>query len=79
MHCCNRIAGKNLANPIAMILCVAMMFRYSFGMETEAKAIEQAVSATLQAGIRTPDLRGKDGTKEVGDAIVAHIKKSLGI
>ncbi|EEP77703.1 3-isopropylmalate dehydrogenase [Uncinocarpus reesii 1704] len=73
------IAGKNVANPIAMILCVAMMFRYSFNMEAEAKAIEQAVSATLDAGIRTPDLGGKAGTSDVGDAIVARIKKSLGI
>ncbi|KAI1932178.1 3-isopropylmalate dehydrogenase B [Ophidiomyces ophidiicola] len=73
------IAGKNVANPIAMILCVAMMFRYSFGMELEAKAIEQAVSASLEAGIRTSDLGGKARTTDIGDAVVAHIKQNFGI
>lgn len=65
------IAGQNIANPVAMILCVAMMFRYSLNMETEAKQVETAVQKVLDSGIRTPDLRGKVGTKEVGDAIVA--------
>ncbi|PGH22993.1 3-isopropylmalate dehydrogenase B [Polytolypa hystricis UAMH7299] len=68
------IAGKNVANPIAMILCVAMMFRYSFSMEAEAQLIEKAVSAVLEAGTRTPDLGGKAGTTDVGDAIVEYIK-----
>lgn len=66
-----RIAGKNIANPVAMILCVALMFRYSLDMENEAKRIEDAVRRVLDSGIRTPDLGGKAGTKEVGDAIVA--------
>ena len=66
-----RIAGKNIANPVAMILCVALMFRYSLSMDSEAKKIEDAVRKVLDSGIRTPDLGGKAGTKEVGDAIVA--------
>ncbi|KAL3481772.1 Isopropylmalate dehydrogenase-like domain-containing protein, partial [Aspergillus californicus] len=65
------IAGKNVANPTAMILCVAMMFRYSFNMETEARRIEDAVRTVLDQGIRTADLGGKSGTKEFGDAVVA--------
>ncbi|KAL2370457.1 3-isopropylmalate dehydrogenase B [Blastomyces gilchristii] len=72
------IAGQSKANPVAMILCVAMMFRYSFHMEAEAQLIEQAVSAVLESGVRTPDLGGKAKTAEVGDAIVECIKKNGG-
>ncbi|KAK2810475.1 3-isopropylmalate dehydrogenase B [Emmonsiellopsis sp. PD_5] len=71
------IAGQNKANPVAMILCVAMMFRYSLNMEAEAQLIEKAVSAVLEAGVRTPDLGGKVGTAEVGDAVVEFIRKNL--
>ncbi|KAJ5662575.1 uncharacterized protein N7477_010191 [Penicillium maclennaniae] len=65
------IAGQNIANPVAMILCVALMFRYSLNMEAEARRIENAVRKVLDSGHRTPDLGGKMGTKEIGDAIVA--------
>lgn len=58
-----------------MILCVALMFRFSFDMETEAKQLEDAVRTVLDSGIRTPDLGGKAGTREVGDAIVDELKK----
>ncbi|TYR82241.1 3-isopropylmalate dehydrogenase [Priestia megaterium] len=50
------IAGQNKANPIAAILSAAMMLRYSFGLEEEAKVIEQAVENVLNAGHRTADL-----------------------
>lgn len=59
-----------------MIICVALMFRYSLDMETEAQRIEKAVQGVLDAGIRTPDLGGKSGTNEVGDAIVAALQGS---
>ncbi len=71
------IAGKNLANPIATILSVAMMLRYSFKMETEADAIESAVSAVLEAGFRTADILDNGttplGTKEMTAKIAASI------
>ena len=51
------IAGKDLANPLATILSAAMLLRYSFGLETEAKAIENAVNSVLDAGYRTGDLQ----------------------
>lgn len=59
-----------------MILCVAMMFRYSFNMEAEAQRIEAAVKAVIDSGIRTGDLGGQAGTKEFGDAVVSFLKKA---
>jgi len=71
-------AGQNMANPIATILSVAMMFRYSFAMETEAQTIENAVLATLEQGYRTYDIMSdgkvKVGTKEMGDLIAQKVK-----
>jgi len=69
------IAGKNLANPIATILSVAMMLRYSFDNEAAASRIENAVKKVLAAGSRTGDIY-EEGTKkvscsEMGDQIVA--------
>jgi len=56
------IAGTGKADPIATILSAAMMLRYSFGLETEAQAIETAVDKVLEAGCRTADLMGADKT-----------------
>ena len=52
------IAGQNIANPVATILSAAMMLRYSFNLDQEAQAIEDAVDAYLNAGYRTADLAG---------------------
>ncbi len=54
------IAGKNIANPIATILSAAMMLRYSFNLNDEAAAIENAVNKVLDEGWRTADLMGCD-------------------
>ena len=71
-------AGQNMANPIATILSVAMMLRYSFELEAEAQAIENAVLVTLQEGYRTYDIMAEGkirvGTKEMGELIVQRIK-----
>jgi len=71
-------AGQNLANPIATILSVAMMLRYSFALETEAQTVENAVLATLEQGYRTYDImsegKTKVGTKEMGDLIAQKVK-----
>ncbi|MEC5387938.1 3-isopropylmalate dehydrogenase [Uliginosibacterium sp. H3] len=69
------IAGKNLANPLAMILSVAMMMRYTFADEKTATRIETAVKKVLASGLRTGDIF-EEGTKrvscsEMGDAVVA--------
>lgn len=73
------IAGQNLANPIATILSVALMFRMTFGYEDAASAIEEAVANVLDAGHRTGDIavdKSKAiGTREMGELIIAAIKK----
>lgn len=71
------IAGKDLANPIATILSAAMMLRYSFKLETEAKTIEDAVTKVLNADYRTGDIISagmkKVGTTEMGKLILDEI------
>lgn len=63
------IAGKGIANPVAQILSAAMMFRYSLGREDIAAAIEQAVEAVLNAGVRTGDI-AEDRSTAVGTAVM---------
>ncbi len=69
------IAGQGKANPLATILSVAMMLRYSLAMPEPAEAIEQAVSRVLDQGYRTGDIQSEGcklvGTAEMGDAVVA--------
>ncbi|KMS59856.1 3-isopropylmalate dehydrogenase [Novosphingobium barchaimii LL02] len=67
------IAGKGLANPMATILSAAMLLRHSFGLEEPAARIEAAVAAALAAGVKGGDLGGNAGTKEIGDAVLAHL------
>lgn len=70
------IAGKNLANPCAQVLSAALMLRYSFGMEEEASAIENAVQQTIKDGYRSGDIsKGSEsiGTIEMGDAIIERL------
>ena len=72
------IAGKGIANPIAMIASFAMCLRYSFNMVKEADNLEKAIAAVLDKGIRTADIMSegatKVGTAEMGDAILAEFK-----
>lgn len=72
------IAGKNIANPLATILSVAMMMRHTFALEEVAQRIEKAVRQTLQNGLRTADIAEassvKIGTIAMGDAVVAALK-----
>lgn len=68
--------GLNIANPLAQILSVAMLFEY-FDCKEEGKLIREAVNASLDANVRTPEIQvegaGKYGTKEVGEWIVNYI------
>lgn len=68
------IAGKDMANPIATILSMAMMLRYTFNLNKEADDIENAVAQVLDKGYRTADIKSEDtkevGIKEIGRLIV---------
>jgi 3-isopropylmalate dehydrogenase len=68
------IAGKALANPIATILSLGMMLRYSFDQPAEADALEAAIQRVLAQGLRTADIMQpgmkRVSTSEMGDAIV---------
>ena len=74
------IVGKGVANPIASILSMAMMLRYSFDMETAASSIEKAVEAVLNKGYRTSDIyeEGKTrvGTEEMGSLILNELRET---
>ncbi len=69
------IAGRGIANPLATILSVGMMLRFSLGCVAEAERIEAAVGKVLDQGLRTPDIAAHGqstvGTAEMGDAVVA--------
>ena len=78
------IAGKGIANPIATILSAAMMLRYSFDLDQEADAVEEAVKQVLKEGFRTIDIMPQEeakkafvtqvGTVSMGDLIAERIK-----
>ena len=76
------IAGKDMANPIATILSAAMLLRYSFDLDREADAIENAVQAVLTEGYRTGDIMSEGcvrvGTCKMGDLIAQRIGMKTG-
>jgi len=71
------IAGQDKANPIATVLSVAMMLRYSLGLSDEADNIEDAVKKTLAQGYRTGDIAGDNsnvvGCVEMGEKIISNL------
>ncbi len=76
------IAGKGIANPIAMIASFGMALRYSFNLSKQADMIDQAIAATLAKGLRTADIKS-EGTKvvstaEMGSAILAELETLAG-
>jgi 3-isopropylmalate dehydrogenase len=75
------IAGKGVANPIAAIQSLALLLRYSLGLDREAKVVERAVDDAIELGLRTPDI-ARPGeptatTRAVGEAIVDAVVKEL--
>jgi 3-isopropylmalate dehydrogenase len=72
------IAGKGLANPIAMIASFGMALRYSFGMGKEAELIDKAIAGALAKGLRTADIKSEGttvvGTAEMGGAILKEME-----
>jgi 3-isopropylmalate dehydrogenase len=75
------IAGKNIANPLATILSVALMLRYSMNMPAEAALIEKAVAAVLKDGVRTQDIYSEGsrlaGTDAMGDEVASKLTALL--
>jgi 3-isopropylmalate dehydrogenase len=76
------IAGKGLANPIAMVASLAMALRYSFGQAQAADLLDQAIAGALAKGVRTADIRGDSartaGTVEMGDAVLSELQQLKG-
>ena len=74
------IAGQDKANPLATVLSVAMMLRYSLGMGEEASLVEKAVDKVLDEGLRTADIYTEGtklcGTRAMGDALVQAVKEA---
>jgi 3-isopropylmalate dehydrogenase len=73
------IAGKGMANPIAMLASFGMALRYSFNMGKEADLLDQAIAAALARGLRTADIKSEGckivSTKEMGEAIMGELEK----
>ena len=73
------IAGKGVANPIAMLASFAMALRYSFNMGNEADLIEKAIAGVFAQGLRTADIKSAGaktvGTAQMGDAVIAEAAK----
>jgi 3-isopropylmalate dehydrogenase len=73
------IAGKGMANPIAMLASFAMAMRYSFNMGQEADRLEAAIAATLAKGLRTADIKSEGATivstAQMGEAVIGELEK----
>jgi 3-isopropylmalate dehydrogenase len=67
------IAGRGVANPLAMFLSAALMLRHGFQMEAQATAVESAVGQALAAGLRTPDLGGEATTAQATRAVLQQL------
>jgi 3-isopropylmalate dehydrogenase len=76
------IAGQGVANPLATLLSVAMMLRYSLDEPALAERIDRAVSTVLDQGLRTGDIMSDGmrlvGTAEMGDAVVTALRAEAG-
>jgi tartrate dehydrogenase/decarboxylase/D-malate dehydrogenase len=69
------IAGEGLANPIGALASAALMLEH-LGLEEEVERVNRAIEATTGSGLLTPDLGGASTTREVGDAVLAHLSRS---
>jgi 3-isopropylmalate dehydrogenase len=67
------IAGRGVANPLAMFLSAAMLLRHGLSLASEAAAVESAVERALAAGLRTPDLGGDAGTEQATKAVLENL------
>jgi 3-isopropylmalate dehydrogenase len=68
------IAGRGVANPLAMFLSAAMLLRHGLRLESEATAVESAVERALETGLRTPDLGGDAGTAQATRTVLENLE-----
>jgi 3-isopropylmalate dehydrogenase len=68
------IAGKGVANPLAMFLSAAMLLRHGLGLASEAAAVESAVERALADGLRTADLGGSADTAQATKAVLENLE-----
>ena len=71
------ISGQGIVNPVAMLLSLSMMFKYSLNMLDMTDLIDTAVKNVIDQGTTTPDIGGKASTKQVGDAVSAEVTRLL--
>lgn len=71
------ISGKGIVNPVAMLLSMAMLLKYSLEQHALAKNVEEAVKVVIEKGIRTADIGGTSKTTEVGDAVASELESIL--
>lgn len=71
------ISGKGLVNPVAMLLSVGMMLKYSFQQPELAKRVDEAVKTVIDKNIRTKDIGGSASTSDVGDAVAKELEAIL--
>ncbi|KAF2756859.1 3-isopropylmalate dehydrogenase Leu2A [Pseudovirgaria hyperparasitica] len=71
------IAGQGIVNPVAAILSIGMMLKYSLCLPDIAKAVDEAVRRAIENGVKTADIGGKNTTSEVGDAVVKELAEIL--
>lgn len=71
------ISGQGIVNPVATILSVGMMLKYSFQQPDLARKVDEAVKAVIDKGVRTKDIGGSAKTSEVGDAVAEELAKIL--
>lgn len=71
------IAGRGIANPIAAIRCISLLLKYVQERD-HARMVENAIQKVLSLGVKTPDIGGKAGTKDVGDAVVRELQRMMG-
>ena len=71
------ISGKGLVNPIAMVLSLGMMLKYSLQQPALAEKVDRAVKNTIDKGVNTADIGGSSTTSEVGDAIAKELETIL--
>jgi 3-isopropylmalate dehydrogenase len=71
------IAGQGIVNPVATILSMSMMFKYSLCLPEFAQKIDEATKKVIDNNVRTKDIGGSSKTSEVGDAVAAELEKLL--